>query len=306
MTDADPRPDRRSVLSGLAAALGGVAGCAGRLGGSGAAPGPVSLLAAGSLNNALENGLRPSVDATLRVEARGSAELARLVDEGAKDPDVVSVADVALFDGPLRPDWFAEFATNSIVVAYNAETEGGQRLAEAGPEGWYRPLLSGELTLGRTDPDLDPLGYRTLFVLDLATDHYDTGTDLRAAIPEREQIYPETQLVSQFETGSIDAAIAYRNMAVERGYDYVDLPPEIDLGHPAHTENYARASYELPSGKVVEGGLISYGSTIRHRSPAVLDVFEAHTTGGYLQEYGFGVPDDYPRYTGDVPETVAS
>ena len=89
MTDADPRPDRRSVLSGLVAALGGVAGCAGRLGGSGAAPGPVSLLAAGSLNNALENGLRPSVDVTLRVEARGSAELARLVDEGAKDPDVV-------------------------------------------------------------------------------------------------------------------------------------------------------------------------------------------------------------------------
>lgn len=302
---ADPSIDRRSVLSGAAAALGATAGCSGVLGRGNGRPEPVSVLAAGSLNNALENGLRRAVDADLQVEAHGSAEVARLVADGGKDPDVVSVADVALFDSPLRPDWFAEFATNSVVVAYDPETEGGRRLADAGPESWYRPLLDGDVALGRTDPDLDPLGYRTLFVLELATEHYGTRTDLREAIPERDQIYPETQLIGGFETGSIDAAVAYRNMAVERGYDYVDLPPEIDLGDPAHAPAYAAASYELPSGKVVEGDVISYAATARHRSRTVLDVFEAHVTGRYLNEFGFVVPDGYPRYTGDAPDALA-
>jgi len=301
---------RRSFLAGAVAALGGVSGCGGARGGSDGRSAdrsdPVSMLVAGSLNNALENGLRATVDERLRIEAHGSTRVARLVAEGQKDPDIVSVADVALFDGPLRPAWHAEFATNSLVVAYNSETAGGRRVAEAGREAWFRPIVSGTADLGRTDPDLDPLGYRTLFALELATEYYDTDRDLRAAVPTREQIYPETQLVSQFETGSIDAAITYRSMAVERGYEYVDLPAEIDLGDPARADAYARATYELPGGKVVRGGPITYGSTSRSDSEAVRDVFEAHVAGEYLPQYGFERPETYPRYRGDVPGALAN
>ena len=306
MSLADSPVGRRPVLSALAGALTGATGCSGVIAGTDGRSATVSILAAGSLNNALEHGLRPAVDATVEIEARGSAEVARLVAEGQKAPDVTSVADVALFGSPLHPDWFAEFATNSIVVAYNPDTPGGQRLAEAGADRWYRPLLGGEVALGRTDPDLDPLGYRALFVLDLATAYYGTDVDLREAIPRRDQIYPETQLVSQFETGAIDAAIAYRNMAVERGYEYVDLPAEIDLSDPSYADTYATTAYELPGGTVVRGGPVSYGSTIRHLSPAVVDVFDAHVTGRYLHEFGFVVPDDYPRFTGNAPDEVTN
>ena len=307
MSAGDSTVGRRAFLSGAAAAVGGLAGCVGSLaGGDETSSATVSVLAAGSLNNAFENGLRESVDPAVQIEAHGSARVARLVAEGQKDPDVVSVADVALFDSPLEPEWFAEFATNSIVVAYNPETEGGRRIAEAGAEEWYRPLVNDEVALGRTDPDLDPLGYRALFVLELASEHYGTDVDLRDSIPTREQIYPETQLVSQFETGAIDAAIAYRNMAVERGYEYVDLPVEIDLSDPSYAGQYASATYELPSGKVVRGGLISYASTLRDRSPAATDVFETQITGQYLNEFGFVVPDDYPRFTGDAPDAIAN
>ncbi|WP_232701664.1 extracellular solute-binding protein [Halobacterium wangiae] len=294
-------PGRRTFLAGLAAGVGSLGGCSALAGDRSPT---VSLLAAGSLNNALENGLRPAVDATLQVEARGSAEVARLVAEAQKDPDVVSVADVALFDSPMDPEWYAEFATNSVVVAYNQDTDGGQHIADAGVDGWYRPLLDGDVSLGRTDPDLDPLGYRTLFVLELAAEYYGTTAELRAEIPRREQVYPETQLVSQFETGSVDAAVTYRSMAVDRGYDYVELPPEIDLSTPEFADRYASVSYELPGGNVVSGAPISYASTVRDESPAVLDVFAEQTTGQYLREYGFVVPTDYPRYTGNVPERV--
>ena len=295
---------RRRALAGMAVALGG-AGYVGASGESDASE-TVSMLAAGSLNDALENGLRPTVDATLEVEAHGSAQVARLVAEGAKAPDIVSLADVALFDAWVKPAWYAEFATNAVVIAYNPETPGGKRLAAGESDEWYRPLLDGAVTLGRTDPDLDPLGYRTLFALELATAYYDLDVDLREAIPRREQVYPETQLISGFETGGIDAAVAYRNMAVERGYDYIELPAEIDQSSPRLADHYARATYELPDGTVVNGRPISYGSTMLRDSPAVRDVFEAHVTGSYLDTFGFGVPADYPRYTPHAPDALTN
>jgi len=265
----------------------------------------VSLLAAGSLNNALENGLRPAVDANLQVEARGSAEVARLVAEGQKDPDIVSVADVALFDGPMEPDWYAEFATNSVVLAYNQDTDGGQRIAEAGPDRWYRPLLEGDVALGRTDPDLDPLGYRTLFVLELATEYYGTTENLRKTIPRRGQVYPETQLVSQFETG--------RSTRPSRTGAWLSSGATTTSSYPRNRPEHARVRGPVRVGVLRTSGRdgrhgrpISYGSTARRESTAVVDVFGEQTTGQYLREYGFVVPQDYPRYTGNVPENVAN
>lgn len=302
-----PGTSRRAFLAGAGAVAVGLTGC---LGGQGVAHGrrhaePVSVLAAGSLNDALENGLRDRLDVPLAVEAHGSATVARLVAEGGKDPDVVSLADVALFDAPLSAPWYAEFATNSLVLAYNPDTEGGQRVAAAGPDRWYEPLVDGGVAFGRTDPDLDPLGYRTLFALELAADHYGTDIDLRAAIPDREQVYPETQLLAGFETGAVDAAVVYRSMAVDRGYGFVDLPPAVDLSDPTRTDRYATVTYELPDGTVVSGDVVSYGATARRRTSAVDEAFEAHVTGEYLTEFGFHVPDDYPRYTGDVPGAFA-
>jgi len=315
MADSHARRSRRGLLAGGAAVLGSaLAGCTTQLSAGGPAADaagsePVELLAAGSLNDALENGLRPALrdgGPTLRVEARGSAAAARLVAEDRKAPDLVSVADPALFDGPIDPAWHAEFATNSLVVAYDPDSAGGRAVADAGAGAWYRPLLDGAATLGRTDPDLDPLGYRTLFALELAADFYDTDADLREAVPRRDQVYPETQLVSQFETGTLDAAFTYRSAAVARGYEFVDLPPEVDLGDPGREEAYRTVSYTLPSGKTVRGAPVRYATTVRSElTDAVRAVFEAHATGDYLTEYGFEVPDDYPRFRGDVPDAIA-
>jgi molybdate/tungstate transport system substrate-binding protein len=315
MIEQRPRPRGRSRRGFLRAAgavgIAGVAGCVGsgssRGGGGGTTDGdgPVSILAAGSLQNALSNGLEPAVDVPIRAETHGSATVARLVAAGKRDPDIVSVADVALFDKPLSPAWNSVFASNALVIAYNPDTEGGKRLAEAGRENWYEPMASGDVKIGRTDPDQDPLGYRALFMLELASRYYDDAPHLRETIPKQNQMYPETALLSQFETGSIDAAIAYRNMAEERDYEYIDLPDRIDLSNPRFVEDwYSTSSYTLPNGQSVRGGLISYGSTMRKTSDAALDVFAAHTTGNYLEEHGFVLREGFPTYGGNVPQRV--
>ncbi|EMA47585.1 sulfate/thiosulfate/molybdate ABC transporter substrate-binding protein [Halococcus morrhuae DSM 1307] len=320
---------RRDLLraAGAVGAVGlaGVAGCVGSGGSTGTTDGSgttgvgngtdgsggggtsttIAILAAGSLQNALSNGLTPAVDVPVNVEAHGSATVARMIDEGKRDPDIVSVADAALFEDPLSPLWYSVFTSNAVVIAYNPDTEGGKRLAEAGSENWYDALASDDVRIGRTDPDQDPLGYRALFTLELASRYYDDASNLKKRLLQKDQIFPETALISQFESGSIDAAIAYRNMAVERDYEYIELPDQIDLSNPQYDEEwYSTVSYTLPSDQTIQGGLISYGSTIRKMSDTALDVFAAHTTGDYLDEHGFLLRDQFPMYEGDVPQRV--
>ncbi|MDY6817784.1 MAG: extracellular solute-binding protein [Halobacteriales archaeon] len=304
---------RRRAIGGLLSMAGtSLAGCTGVLDpdrtdgdSTGGSRPPVSILAAGSLQLALSEGLAALVDVPLRIEAHGSTTVARLVADGNRTPDIVSLADTALFDTLLPASWYAVFASNAIVIAYNTDTDGGQRVAAAGQDAWFRSLLRDDISLGRTDPDQDPLGYRTLFMLDLASRYYDGVADLRSRLTSREQLYPETALLSQFETGAIDAAVVYRNMAVERDFDYIELPDEIDLSNPDFVEDwYSTVAYELPSGATVTGDLISYGATTRRLSQPIIDVFRAHVTGEYLTEYGFIVPDNFPRYPGDVPDSI--
>lgn len=302
MDPARPAVTRRALLAALSTV--GLSGC-GELAGVSHAPPPVSILAAGSLYDALENGLKRGVETPIQVEAHGSVQVARLVAGDQKDPDIVAVADDSLFESLLTPDWYGMVATNAIVLAYDGRTAGGRGLARAGEEEWFRVLRDADISLGRTDPDLDPLGYRTLFTLELATQHYGTDTNLSEVIPEPNQIYPETQLLGQFETGSIDAAFMYRSMALERGYDFLELPAAIDLSDPSHTDRYRTTRYTLPDGRVITGDLISYAATIRHDRPDVVSIFEELLTGDHLTDFGFTVPDNYPTFTPHAPDELA-
>jgi molybdate/tungstate transport system substrate-binding protein len=305
MNDGSLTTRRRFLFTTGTAAVAGFSGCTGAGRRDRGRSTTIAILTAGSLQNAIANGLKPAVDIPVEVEGHGSATVARMIEEGQRDPDIVSVADVALFAEPLSPSWHSVFTSNSVVIAYNPDTDGGARLAEAGTEGWYEPMVDGTVNIGRTDPDQDPLGYRTLFMLALATRYYNETTDLREQILQQDQIYPETSLISQFETGSIDAAFAYRNMAVEREYEYIELPDQINLSDPQYAEDwYSTTSYTLPSGQEIQGGLISYGSTIRHMSDAAVAVFDAHTTGNYLEEHGFLLRERFPAYTGDIPQRI--
>jgi len=290
---------RRTVLASLAGGASLVSGCGQVLGRQSADA--VRMLGAGSLQRALST-LADAVPVRVRVEARGSAAAAQLVAEGTRDPDVLALADGVLFESVLEPDWYAAMATNELTLAYDGTTDVGRRFEDA--DRWFDPVLSGAVSLGRTDPDLDPLGYRTLFALDLAGDHYGRP-DLPGAARAASDVYPETSLLARLETGAVDAAFVYRNMATDRGYDTVDLPPAIDLSDPARADRYGTVSCRLPDGTRVSGGVIEYVATVRKRRPASMRVFEALIAGDALADHGFRRPDRYPTFEGDVPDGLA-
>lgn len=279
-----------AVASGAAAAL---AGCVSV--GSAGGDDPVRILAAGSLQRTFAEGLRESVDVPVSVEAHGSVTAARLVDGGQRDPDVLALADTALFETILDAPWYATVATNALVLAH-AERPDPHPVAAA--DRWFDPILDGRVSLGRTDPALDPLGYRTVFAADLAEEIYDRP-GLRQALLDVASIYPETSLVSRLEAGAVDAAVVYRNMAVERDYPALDLPAAIDLGDP--TREYGAATYELDDDTTVRGTPIRYGAWARRTDRRVRRVFETILEGTVLAANGFGTADPLPRFHGSVP-----
>ena len=280
VTDHSHRVSRRRALAGGAAVAGTLAaGCAGRDDDS------VSVLAAGSLQRALDVRFREEVDVDLSVETRGSAACARLVAEGLREPDLLVLADPVLFEG--LADRYTAFAANSLVVAH-AGTPVGRRVGDAPVP--LDPLFADEARLARTDPDADPLGYRTLFALALAAERWEREYP---ALLSPDQLVPETELLALVETGSVDAAVAYRNMAVDHGVSFRPLPPRVNLAVPRLADHYATQSYELPSGQVVRGKPITYGAALLGERPATGAVFEALVAGDWLGG-SFRVPESLP------------
>jgi molybdate/tungstate transport system substrate-binding protein len=72
----------------------------------------------------------------------------------------------------------------------------------------------------------------------------------------------EVELSSALETGEIDYLYIYRSVAEQHGFNYVELPPEIDLSSIEYADNYSTVQVEMVNGEIVTGSPIVYGVTI--------------------------------------------
>ena len=283
--------NRRRFLRRSGAAL-GVSGVATFVAGrerSDAVP-AASVLVAGSLQRVANR----VGEAT--VEAQGSVACRRLLADGLRDPDAVALADPGLFAG-LAPR-ATYFATNALVLVHRPDSPAAGR-------DWRAILRDETLSLGRTDPARDPLGYRTVMALELvdgvsgsestgdssASRRSSDGIDADAVLG-RTNVFPETGLLRTLEGGGVDAAFAYRSMAVEHDLPYAPLPDHIDFSDPAFADEYASASVEL-SDRTVRGSPVRYAAVARTaRGESWLRALaESRET---LRNSGFGVPSGYP------------
>jgi molybdate/tungstate transport system substrate-binding protein len=234
------RPNGLLLLA--AAAL--LAGCGG---GSRPADGPLVVYNAGSLARPLRAVLdtfaaREGV--VVEQESAGSLETARKLTELGKIPDLVALADADVFPGYLVPahlDGWTEFARNRMVLAY---TDRSRFAAEMSPDTWWRILLRPGVETGRSDPQLDPNGYRTLLVWQLAERHHGEpglAARLAASSPARNMRPKEADLIGLLQAGEMDYIWSYESIARAIGLRYVTLSPAIDLAAPESAAVYATA-----------------------------------------------------------------
>jgi molybdate/tungstate transport system substrate-binding protein len=187
-----------------------------------------------------------------------------MVEEGQKNPDVVVSADARLLRRRLydeHADWDAVFASNSVGIAYNAETEVGERL-ESG-DAWYdvlRDADEGEIAI--SDPDLDPLGYRAVQMFELAEEKYGIDGFRDEMVSKVYEEPQEPQLLTGVRTGSRSAAVSYKNMAVDHNLPFHELPDDINFSDPERAEQYAEATYTTEDGTTFEGTPVLYNVTV--------------------------------------------
>ena len=239
---------------------------------------PVSVMYAASLIKTFEDSLGPAFQANTgypyQGEARGSVQIANMMLDGLRRPDVfVSAGTIPIMKlmnatDPLA-DWLVKFGAAEMVIAYSPDSRFFNDLEKArtGEIPWYQVLSNPDLKFGRTDPELDPKGYYTILTAELANKYYnDSGIKQRILGEDRnsKQIFPEETLKTILEQGQLDAVAAYKHEAVARGLPYITLPPNINLANPTFSDFYKTASYTLEDGKgqTVFGEPIYFSFTI--------------------------------------------
>lgn len=231
--------------------------------------GPLVVFTAGSLARPMRAALDSFTARTgvrYELESAGSLETARKITELGKVPDIIALADEDVFPKVLMPahaTWYVRFAENRIVLAY---TDRSRFAAEIDSTNWWRILQRPGLEIGRSNPDLDPSGYRTLMVFQLAEGHYATpglAASLEQSAHRRNMRPKEIELVALLESGDLDYAWFYESMARASGVRHVQLPAAIDLSSIELRESYAQAAVRV-IGASASDTVMMRGAPIRY------------------------------------------
>ncbi|HKG94081.1 MAG TPA: extracellular solute-binding protein [Gemmatimonadaceae bacterium] len=274
---------RAAVLAALAAAAaacarGDRASADGARGGGGGDGDAIVVYNAGSLARPLRAVLDSFARAErVRVEQEnaGSLETARKLTELGKVPDAIALADEEVFPRYLMPahvGWYARFARNRMVLAY---TDRSKFAAEVTPQNWWEVVQRPGVEMGRSDPNLDPNGYRTLLVFQLAESFYarpGLAERLLAHAPPRNMRPKEADLVGLLQAGEMDYVWSYESIARGAGLRFVQLPEAVDLSAPVYTPRYERATVRVAGKTPAEtltfrGAPIVYAFSIPRQAP---------------------------------------
>ena len=242
-----PAPLRRMISSRSIRTLScifllGLAACGGD------ARGRLVVYNAGSLARPLKAALDSFArreNLVIDQESAGSLESARKLTELGKIPDLIALADADVFPGYLVPTHvsaYVEFARNRMVVAYTDRSRGA---AEITPRNWPAMLSRGDVEVGRSDPELDPNGYRTLMVWQLAARVFGEpglAERMEERAPSRNVRPKEADLIGLLEAGELDYIWSYESIAKAMNFRYVLLGDSVDLSNPDLAAFYANAT----------------------------------------------------------------
>ncbi len=260
--------------------------------------------------------LHPAVD--VQCESAASGVTIRKVTELGKNAEIVASADYSLIPDLMFPDyadWYVTFARNRMVLCY---TDQSMYADEVTSDNWYEILLRDGVEYGHSDL-LDPCGYRTLLVWQLAELYYDEPGLYDALVescPEKNIRPKSVELVALLESGDLDYASEYSSVAMQHHLEYIEFPTEIDLSAIEHAEFYLNSTVDIPGKEPGEtitknGKPIVYGVTIPSNSenPGLAIAFMEYLLGEDGQEImnRNGQPSISPAVANDldrVPEAL--
>lgn len=234
----------------------------------------LALLHAGSLALPIkaigERFMQLHPDVMLKPESAGSVECARKILDNLRPCDVFLSADESVIDRmliPVKASWRISFAGNEIVFAMSAKSYA--KADRTDPKECFLGIMNGSINAGRANPDLDPCGYRSVWVLQLAQTHYAVpGLSSVCLEKTKNNIRPkEVDMLALVESGALDGIFIYKSVALQHKMKIISFPPQVNLQSIDQKETYRKASVEIKGKKPAEtitmqGEPIVYGLTI--------------------------------------------
>jgi len=225
--------------------------------------GPLVVYNAGSLavpfKLVLDAFVRRYPEVRVEQEHSGSLAAVRKLTELDRIPDILALADGTLFPALLEPEytsWHALFARNAMVLAVSPTLPPDDR---GTADTWPEVLLDASVRWGHADPAVDPAGYRTFMVFDLAELHYDRpglGRALRNRSEPRYTRPKSADLVALLQLGELDYAWLYASVARFHGLPHIALPEAINLSAPQLAGEYDRVFVRVPGRSGAPGDTI--------------------------------------------------
>jgi len=213
-------------------------------------------------------------------EAAGSRACARKITDIGKPADVMASAAYKVIDNLLIPSFAkfnAQFATNEMAIAYTKQSKYAGEITAAN---WPEILLRPDVKIGHSNPNLDPCGYRSILVTQLAERYYKVpgfydrlmgyGESYQNGEEKREKIVvrpKETDLLGLLEAGAYDYLFIYKSVAAQHGLEYITLPPEVNLGSKKFSDLYRQVAIQITGKKpgtwiTKQGAPMVYGITV--------------------------------------------
>ncbi len=277
----------------------------------------------------------------VQLEPAGSVQCVRKIVDLGEEADVLALADYSLIPEMMMPDhadWYLKFAKNKIVLAY---TDNSRYASEVGPANWYQILRRPDVRWGFANPNIDPCGYRALWVLLLAELEYnddqifgdlvEANSAITAILEGDSHVYiapedlrPNTEwivikdksveLIASLQSGGVDYAFEYLSVAKQHDLKFVELPESVDLSseQPECVRSYAKMKAVTLKGNLTAMP-IHYGITVPKNSlnPELAEGFVEYM----IDEFGksvfeeMGQPPITPSMANDiekVPESLRS
>lgn len=208
-------------------------------------------------------------DVRVEMEAAGSVTCVRKITDLDRSCDILAIADIDLIDEWMIPnyaDWSLGFASNEICLVYTPESPMSENIDITN---WFDIIAMEDVRYGRSDPDSDPCGYRTIMSLKLANIYYPDEIDVDGLLrKDKKYIRPKaSDLLALLETKTIDYFFAYTSVALQHGLSYLSFPDSINLSNPDYHELYKKVSVDIAGSKPgtklnIQAAPIVYGLTI--------------------------------------------
>jgi molybdate/tungstate transport system substrate-binding protein len=246
----------------------------------------------------------------VEIEGHGSIQVIRHDTEINEKIDLLLVADYSLIPRMMYTtkmpntnenfsDYYVRFATNELVLAY---TNHSKYADEINANNWYSILVRPDVTLGLGNPQVATIGYEALTAIQLAENYYgdqslfhnlittnieppitsiQDGSNYTITVPVTQNPIGdklklrsgEVGLVALLDSGYLDYCLIYLSNAKQYGFNYIELPDEINMGSPQHESDYEKVQvvYEHQRFASISldrtGETIYYGLTIPKNAP---------------------------------------